>query len=100
MERIKSVSITKDNKLLLSLESKGNTDYQYIYREAAGVYWNEKHNGFESTPLKNDMSCSEWFAHIIKTANSSGIELSLSKDVSWLNIESVEKEKILNEHSI
>ncbi|MDO9163822.1 MAG: hypothetical protein Q8N35_17965 [Methylococcaceae bacterium] len=60
--------------------------YQHIYREAAGVYWDENRHGFKSTPMK-EWSCAKWFFHIVGVVQSgSSIELQLGKNVEWCKI--------------
>ncbi len=72
--------------------------YQYIYREAAGVYWDEKNHGFKSTALK-EWSHSKWFSHIISVVKSGlDVELQLSKNVAWGKIPEEEKIIIANKH--
>ena len=47
----------------------GKPIYQYVYREAAGVYWDEQRHGFKSTPMK-EWSCSKWFFQIVGVVQS------------------------------
>jgi len=56
-ETINRISITEAGEFLLSLESGGRGRYQYIYKEAVGVYWDQQIKGFKSTPLRG-WSCS------------------------------------------
>ena len=100
MESIDTVTITKENTLLLTLQSGGKSEYEYIYREAAGISWNKIHKGFESTTLKEDLSCSQWFSHILKITKECNIEITLSPNVKWNNVPENEIENIKNEHSI
>ena len=51
-ETINKIVLNDSNELLLLLDSNGEPMYQYVYREAAGVYWDEKQKGFKSTELK------------------------------------------------
>ena len=82
-------------ELLLGLEGKGKPMYQYIYREAAGVYWDETRHGFKSTELK-EWSCSKWFSHIVDIVKSGlGVELQLSDNVSWEGIPEKDKDEII-----
>lgn len=43
-ETINKIVLNDSNELLLLLDSIGEPMYQYVYREAAGVYWDEKQN--------------------------------------------------------
>jgi hypothetical protein len=65
-EIIVKVEILNMGELFLAINGSGNTNYQYVYREAAGVYWDENRKGFKSTPMK-EWSCSKWFDHVVKT---------------------------------
>ena len=102
MEReiIYNLEITVHNELLLQLKSKGKSMYQHIYREAAGVYWDNQLNGFKSTPLKDDWSCSQWFFHIVDIAKSVGVYLQLDKNATWQGISKKDKNDILKNANI
>lgn len=95
-ETIIEVRLTDKNELLLNIDSDGNPMYQYIYREAAGVYWDTDNKGFKSTPI-NDRTISEWFFHITGTVKSGlNIDLALSEKAFWGNIPDAEKDEIIN----
>ena len=69
--------------------------YQYVYREAAGVYWDPKLKGFKSTELK-DWTPSKWFVRIIEIARIGvGVDLILRDSIRWNGISDLEKETIL-----
>jgi hypothetical protein len=38
-ESISKIEVTDANELVLVLESPGDPFYQFVYRQAAGVYW-------------------------------------------------------------
>ena len=48
-EIINKVEVNDSGELFLTLEGNGKPMYQYVYREAAGVYWDETLHGFKST---------------------------------------------------
>ena len=74
--------------------------YQYVYREAAGVYWDNENHGFKSTQMK-EKPCSEWFSHITGVVKSGlGIELVLSPETSWQDIPENDVTKIVQGHAI
>ena len=99
-ETINKVEVMDTGELLLILEGNGKPMYQYIYREAAGVYWDEKFHGFKSTPLK-EWSCSKWFSHIINVVKSGlGVELQLSSQASWKNVPEQDKTEIIGSYVI
>jgi hypothetical protein len=96
-ESIKRIEILETGEILLGLESDGNPDYQYIYRETAGVYWDSERHGFKSTPIKK-WSCAEWFDHIVRVVRDGlGVELHLGGDVHWENVPPVDKDSILDQ---
>jgi hypothetical protein len=87
------------NELLISLESGGKSMYQHIYREAAGVYWDQKNHEFKSTPIK-EWSCSQWFSHIVSVVKLGiGVELQLSKNAIWQNVLEEDKADIIQKYS-
>jgi len=93
-EIIKEIAVNDKNELLLKLVSNGNSSYQYIYREATGVYWDENQKAFKSTPM-NKWTISEWFLHIKNTLRSVlNVELTVDKRMDWKNIPNEEKQKI------
>lgn len=95
-EIIKEISVNDKNELLLKIIGEGNPMYQYVYREAAGVYWDENQKAFKSTPLK-EWTESKWFIHIMDIVKSGlNIELSADKNVEWNNIADEEINKIKN----
>ena len=99
-ETITKISINDAGELLLSLESCGKDMYQHIYREAAGVYWDQKNHGFKSTPI-NDWSCAKWFSQIVSVAKSGlGIELVLGTKVIWQDIPEKDITEIVQNHAI
>ncbi len=99
-ETINKVEVIDTGELLLSLEGNGKPMYQYIYREAAGIYWDEKQRGFKSTPLK-DRSSTEWYSHIVSVVKTGlGIELRLSSQASWQNVPEQDKTQIIENYAI
>ena len=97
-EILKKIEVLESGKLILILENKGQSYYQFVYREAAGVYWNPSLNGFISTEPK-DWSYSKWFSHIVEVVNKTGIQLALSDNTEWIGLDSSDKEIILTEYS-
>lgn len=99
-EIIDRVEVLDTGELLLGLKSAGNPIYQYVYREAAGVYWDQNRRGFKSTPMK-EWSCSQWFNQIVDIVRTGlGVELILDTNVFWFNIPDREKERIQSENAI
>jgi len=103
MERevIRKIEVNEANEFILLIEGNGDPSYQYIYREAAGVYWDEINHGFKSTPMKRDWSCSQWYFHIVSLVKSCiGIELERSRKVVWGNISKKDKSEIESKNAI
>ncbi len=95
-EIIKEIVVNDQNELLLKVIGNGNSIYQYVYREAAGVYWDERQKAFKGTPIK-EWTISKWFIHIKDIVKSVlNVELTIDKNVSWENIPDEEKIKIKN----
>ena len=93
-ETIKEITVNDKNELSLKIQGEGNADYQYVYREAAGVYWNEKQKAFESTPIQ-EWTIPHWFGHICEiTKIGLCVELALDSTTNWGNIPESEKYKI------
>lgn len=85
-ETICKIELTDSNELLLVLESVGDSDYQFVYREAAGVYWDPEQNGFKSTPIR-ESSYSEWYSQIVTIVRYGvGVDLQLATNVEWVNV--------------
>lgn len=94
-ETIDRIEILDSGELFLGLDGKGKSEYQYVYREAAGVYWDPDRRGFKSTELK-EWKPSDWFSHIVQIVRSGiGVELRLGESLRWNNISENEKKKIL-----
>ena len=93
-ETVSAIVLNENNELILKITGKGHPSYQYIYREAAGVYWDEQEKGFKSTPLR-EWTISKWFFHI-KDIVKIGLNMNLEMDnnISWENIPTDEQEKI------
>jgi len=95
-EIIKEIVVNDKNELLLKIIGQGNPDYQYVYREAAGVYWDENQKGFKSTPIR-EWTVSEWFLHIMDIVKSGlGVELKIDDNLTWKNVPDNEIIKIKN----
>lgn len=102
MEReiISRVYVNEGGELFLSLESEGESIYQYIYRATAGVYWDNENHGFKSTPIQ-DWSIAKWFSQIVSVVKSElGVELQLSPKTNWQNIPQSDFTEIVRNHAI
>ncbi len=94
MEVIERVEILENEQLIVVLASGGDPSYQYIYREAAEVNWDDNLKAFKSPPPRQ-WSHSDWFHHIVKVAKNCSIDLSLNNETIWVNIPNNVKEQIV-----
>lgn len=60
---VNRIVLTQNNELFLTIIGQGNPSCQYVYREAAGVSWDDNEKSFKST-LIGDWTIFEWFFHI------------------------------------
>ena len=94
-EIIIEIVLNSENELFLKIMGEGNPKYQFIYREAAGIYWDDDNKGFKSTPIK-DKSISDWFFYIAEIVKLGlDVDLIIGENPSWGNIPDREKNKIL-----
>lgn len=99
-ETINKIEVLETGELLVGIESQGKPMYQYVYREAAGVYWDQSRKGFKSTPIR-EWSCYQWFKQIIEVVRSGlGVELKLGANVIWQNVPEKQKAEIQSENAI
>ncbi|MDD5274958.1 MAG: hypothetical protein PHR16_02625 [Methylovulum sp.] len=98
-EIIGQIKITENGELLLAVVGDGKPMYQHIYREAAGIYWDNDLHGFKSAPIK-EWSYSKWFFHIVAVAKSAGIDLQLSDKARWQDIPEKDKNEIMQSYAV
>jgi hypothetical protein len=86
IEEISKIEIMKSGEMFVVLASGGKPIYQYIYREAAGIYWDSEVKGFKaSAPEK--WTYTEWFKQIVSVvASCLGVTLKLSNFTVWVNV--------------
>ena len=93
MEVINRVVLNPNNELVLGITGRGNPSYQYVYREAAGVYWDQDQIGFKSTPL-GEWTISKWFFHIKAVVKEGlNVDLKIYNNVTWENISIAEQKE-------
>tara|TARA_R110002124_G_scaffold229799_2_gene394949 strand:+ start:591 stop:899 length:309 start_codon:yes stop_codon:yes gene_type:complete len=94
IEEISKIEILENGEMFVVLASGGKPMYQYIYREAAEVYWDNAVKAFKApTPRKWDHS--DWFNQIvIVVASGLGITLKLSSATIWVNVPEQSREKM------
>ena len=93
-EEIAKVSIRENGEMFLILRSGGKPSYQYIYREAAEVYWDADEKGFKA-PAPRTWDHHKWFLHIEQlVASSLGVDLLLTEETGWENVPTELREKL------
>ena len=99
IEEISKIEILENGEMFLVLASGGKSMYQYIYREAAEVYWDNERKAFKA-PAPRKWSYADWYRHIVAVAASGlGLSLRLSKSPIWVNVSGVIKEEICSEQN-
>ena len=94
IEEILKIEILENGEMFVLLKSGGKPMYQYIYREAAEVYWDNEVKGFKA-PAPRKWSHSDGFKQIvIVTASGLGVSLKLLNDTSWINVPEQTKAEI------
>ena len=68
---ISKISATNDGRLNVH-PAVTKPMFQYVYREAAGVYWNEELGCFQSSSPNNwdSWAFDKWYVHIVSTVRS------------------------------
>lgn len=95
METVSNIEIANGGELLLRLASGGRPEYQYVYRAAAGVYWDQEQYAFKLAARADD-GYANCFAHILKILEDEmGLQLRLSDKVTWINVPDKVKYEIL-----
>ena len=94
IETISKVEILDNEEIYLVLSSGGKDMYQYIYREAADVYWDNDRKAFKA-PAPRKWSHSDWYHHIVSlVASSLKIDLELTNKTNWINVSPQTKNEI------
>ena len=79
---ILKVAVLNDGRTAVFPESK-RADYQYVYREAAGVYWDQAMGCFVSTPPQ-EWTPQKWYQQIIAVVRSGvGLQMVLTPDTEY-----------------
>jgi len=94
-EIVNHVEVLETGELLLCLKGGGKPSYQHVYREAAGVSWDDARGGFKST-VPQSMPYPEWCAHILWICNQGICTIHMDSDITWINISERDKEGILD----
>lgn len=83
---ITNVKILPTNELSVTPVSDSNDNFQFIYRAATGVTWNDDEQCFMS-PAPKEWSYFDWYKNIIATVFSEmGINLIITPQTKWEDI--------------
>jgi hypothetical protein len=87
LESVSNIAIAPgDTLLVVKLDGGGKPSYQYVYRVAAGVYWDNDAGAFKFD-TKNDKRFAHWFAHLRKVLEEEmNVQLSLESRTTWTNV--------------
>lgn len=88
---IVEVKIDEQNRLYLKIEKES---FPLIYRESAGVNWDQSNRYLYSTPPR-EWSYVKWYKHICNLAYQGGCTLILSSNIEWTNVADELREEIL-----
>lgn len=99
IEEISKIEILENGEMFVVLASGGKPVYQYIYREAAEIYWDNEVKGFKA-PTPRKLSHSDWFKQIVSVvASGLGVTLKLSKATIWVHVAKQTKAEICAEQN-
>lgn len=94
---IVKISILNSGELEVRPIENWKNLFQFIYRAATGVHWNEKTQSF-FTPKPKQFSYSEWYENIISSVSSEiGVKLETTHRTTYKNIPKTLKEKLENQ---
>ena len=83
---ITKISILESGELSVTPIINWNSSFQYIYRTATGVVWNESSKSFMS-PVPNDIPLISWYQNIISSVISElGVLLIITSNSQWHNV--------------
>ena len=79
---IVKVGVLDDGRIAVFPETK-HRDYQHVYREAAGVYWDQDKGCFVSTSPK-EWAPHQWYQHIIQIVKTGiGLQMLLTPQTKY-----------------
>lgn len=89
LETVSNIEIAStDGLLVVRLASGGKPSYQYVYRAAAGIYWDNDTGAFKFK-TKSDTRFVHWFAHLCEVLEDEmDLRLRLDGRTTWTNVPS------------
>jgi hypothetical protein len=80
--RILQVAVLEDGRTAVFPETK-KAMYQYVSREAAGVYWDQALGCFVSTP-PGEWTPQQWYKHIVAIVSTGvGLQMVLTPETKY-----------------
>ena len=93
---ITKIEVLPSNELSVTPIVNWNDFFQFIYRTATGVSWNDKDQCFMS-PAPKEWSHFDWYVNIVTSVISEmGVNLTITPDTKWLNVPESLKNEISN----
>ena len=81
--KIEKVAVLDDGRFAVFPDRK-EPNWQYIYREACGVYWNQELGRFHSGEPPKTWGYQEWYEQIVSVVNSGvGLRMRLDSDTEF-----------------
>lgn len=79
---IKKIAVMPDGRLAVYPESISDW-YEYVYREASGVYWDKENSCFHST-IPRKWSYKRWYRQIVSVVgNGLGVRLCITNQTTY-----------------
>ena len=83
---ISEIAVTETGEIQVTHIINWKDLFQFIYRTATGVEWNEKSQCFMS-PAPRDWSLFDWYANIVgSVASEMGVVLKVTQNTKWCNV--------------
>jgi hypothetical protein len=93
---ITKIEVMPSNEISVTPITNWNNLFQFIYRTATGVVWNEKNLCFMS-PAPKESSHYDWYANIVTSVISEmGVNLIITPEAKWINVPKNLQEEITN----
>jgi hypothetical protein len=89
------IEVLSSGELVAQPETNDNGTFEYIYRAAAGVYWDKARQGF-ITPCLKELSYYDWFQRTPSAAASElGVNLKVTNRTRFINVSEGLKSQIV-----
>lgn len=83
---ISEIAVMETGEVRVTPIINWNDLFQFIYRTATGVEWNESAQCFMS-PAPRDWSQFDWYANIVSSvASEMGVVLKVTQKTKWVNV--------------